>query len=227
VSRRLAIPRPSDFGTVGGWWTADDRTMLLSSGHIQQWPDRSGNGRDLFGQGGSSTWPTKVGSVVNGNGVARFAAASSQFLQTTSFSTLGTTITTWWAVAKWASQSPAGLTLFSGQGGTGNLVYCNTTTTLAMNGGSTQFGTTLDVTTAFRSYVFVFNGASSSMRANGAQLATGNDASAALTDILIGQYGSGGFFFDGDVSDIGFFLGVPTALTDFEQIYLRRGWRTW
>lgn len=220
MSRRLAIPRPTDFGNVGGWWTAQDRTATIISGDIDAWPDRSGNGLDLPAVS-SSGRPALVTNGVNGRSVGRFSAATNDYLIKTGLSITHLT-NTWWFVVK-ATTQLSGLLLAWDGGSIKNGVFGSSTNTLNMAGGVSFLGTQ-SLTGAFRSYVFIFNGASSSVRVNGAQVFTGtHSAAGTITEIRIGACVN---FLDGDLADFGFFTSIP-SVTDFEKYYLRRIFRTW
>lgn len=222
MSRRFSIPQPMDFGTVGGWWPISGRTSTLISSKFSVLVDYSGNGRDMS-QGTSGKRPTKVDNVLNGRSVARFVAASSTYLQTAAFTGIAHPIV-WWVVAKLTSQSGVPVLI---SGTDAESLYAGTGTTLNF-GGASQFSATQSLTSAFVSIVGISNGASSSLRVNGAQVATGTLTAGNLTQVALGAlYDGSALFADGDIADSGFFVGLPPSIPDFESYYLRTEFHTW
>lgn len=218
-----ALWTPKHLGSPGGWWRADNVT--LTSGKVSTWQDIGGAGRDVT-QGTAGNRPTQVASVVNGRHVVRFVGASLQHLVSASFTAIPQPFTIWF-VCKAASQGgvPVALGGLSGEA----IVYAPSATQVAMftNGGT--FAATFDMTAAFTSFVCVFNGASSALRANGSQIASGTTVEG-LSQFAIGAaaYLLGSNPWDGDIADVGF---TRQALSGTGRVrlenYMRRRYATW
>lgn len=228
MSRRIAIPRPSDFGTVGGWYPPGDRTATLISGKYSVSPDRSGNGWDLL-QGTAGQRPSKVTS--GGRPARRYVAANSTYMATASFGAIAHPIV-YWIVLKLTTQTgvspPTPFYTYVG-GGVGDALYAPDGTHVNLYGDTLTIGAAFDMTAGFASYVGICNGVSSSLRINGTQVASGTLAGSSFTAFTEGSIApvGGGQEIDGDVLDSGFFLGLPPSIPDFEKYYLRREFQTW
>jgi hypothetical protein len=87
---------------------------------------------------------------------------------------------------------------------------------------------TFNMTTAFTTYVTVFNGGSSQLRANGTQLASGNIGSANMSTFSVGAYDATQLWMDGDIAEVGLTTQAlsGTGVQRLEN-YLRRRYATW
>jgi len=216
-SGRRGTLLPSHFGTVGGWWVAGDPTITLVSGKASVWPDRSGNGRDLT-QGADGARPTLITNQVNGQSVLRWAGG--QYMTSDAISIAGSP-NTWWVVLKSSAQTGGA---FAAGGGGPESLDGSGVDTLAMTGPSV-LSTTQGLTGIFRSIVCIFNGASSKMRVNGSEIASGNTgAPATITTLWVGS--STSHYYSGDIAEVGFFTSLGSVI-DFENFYLRRKYHTW
>jgi len=93
MNPRLLRPRASGFNpksiaNLEGWWdAADASTVTLDSGRVSAWADKSGKGRTMSNSTSGSTQPDYITAARNGRNVIRFAAASTQRLQSAGTST--------------------------------------------------------------------------------------------------------------------------------------------
>jgi hypothetical protein len=174
-----ALWRPTHLGSPGGWWRADNVT--LTSGKVSTWQSLVSGGHDLA-QSTAGLRPTQVASVVNGRPVVRFVAAN-QTRMSVAFAPIQPF--TLWAVVKLTSQT--GSPVVVADGSNVGALYAPTATQVQSFAGVALVAT-FNMTTAFTTYVTVFNGGSSQLRANGTQLASGNIGSANMSTFSVGAY---------------------------------------
>lgn len=224
--------RPPQLGSNGAWYRADDRLITITSGKVQILPDRSGNARDAS-QGTAGNRPVQVTGVVNSlRPVVRFTAASSNFLITSTFSSVAHPIT-YWVVAKLTTQGGIATLFNSAVSGPGiaDAIYAPDVTHVNLYGEGTPLaGPAFNMTSAFTTYVAICNGASSSLRINGSQVASGTVTSTSpIVQMTLGSIFDGtAQYIDGDLAEVGFTAQALSGakLTLLER-YLRRRYKTW
>jgi hypothetical protein len=222
----LALWRPTQLGHPGADYDAADRTITITSGKVSAWPDRSGNGRTLT-QATAGNRPTLVTNQINGRPAIRFVGANSTYLATAAFTSTPQPVT-FWLVAKWNSTSTA--FPFDGITSGDRLAALNISTTDVAAYAGSFFQATVSYT-SWNTYVFIFNGASSKMRVNGVQVATGDPGANAITGVTLGAAFNMSAPWDGDLGRAGFTpqdlsAGGGAGLTQLER-NMRRLYRTW
>ena len=191
------------------WYGAQ---ATLAGSLVASWTDLSGNG---FHATEPSLRPTWVTNSQNGQPVVRFAGL--QCLH----NAYGATIAqpnTYLVVVK--CSGAAGECVFDGIDGTNrNLLYHNATNTVAMVATGQVGGTPTDVT-AMTTYLLIFDGVSSVLRANGAQLATGDVGAVGVAGLTIGAFEGPSNFLTGDIAALVHWAHAPTA----GEIALAEAW---
>lgn len=179
------------------WFDASDTTSITSSaGRVSQWDDLSGNVRAAT-QATGSLQPTTGSATQNGLNVLSFGVNR---LDTPSFSFSGSTFTCFTVVK--ASTSAMNNRQILGLRGSNPTMWLNNGQWALYT--SAVFSSTTTYDTNWHLFVGVFNAAGSSIRLDGAQIATGNPGVAA--------YGSGAYIgaanpasgqpFLGDIAEI-------------------------
>lgn len=174
---------PDAVSGLAAWFKAD-ALALADAAAVSSWTDSSGNARHAT-QGTGSKQPTYRTNVVNSKPVVRFDGTD-DVLETTGF-TLNQPETVF-IVATFRSARVANDTLIDGAT-TNNMRVFRTVTGLQQYAGANGPHLTLDPE-GWHVYSFIYNGASSEARYDGANLATGNPSTNNAGGIAIGGNGT-------------------------------------
>lgn len=225
--------QPSRFAVVGGsfdplslsprhWIDASDTSSITSSGGaVSQWNDKSGNGKHLT-QGTGSLQPTTGANTINGLNVITYDAT--RYVGATSV-TMGTTLSIFLVVK--VDSGNGSNAQFINYYGSNPCLYLSSGNWAAygQSSGITS-GTTADTTVA-HVLSAEFNGASSTLRLDGSQIATGTldnmGGSGVGTLDVTGHSGQGA------ICKIGELLIYPLLSStnrNAVEAYLRSKWNT-
>jgi hypothetical protein len=139
---------------------------------------------------------------------------------------------TYWIVTKFTTQTGLPTPFYSTIAGpqVGDAIYAPDGTHVNLYGETLALNATFNMTAGFATYVAICNGAGSSLRINGTQVAAGTIGSANnITGFTVGSVQPVGTqYIDGDVAEVGFTAQAlsGTKLAQLEN-YLRRRYRTW
>lgn len=185
----------SPSGSPVGWWPADKIIGLEDSDPVGTWPDQSGNGHDLV-QATAAKKPLYKTAVQNGNPVVRcdgnddfMAGTPGTIAQPNTIFLAGGYITT-----------AEGDRFYTGESSIERHLFFQNNGKFSMYAG-TVVNTTV-VSTGFKMFTLLFNGASSTFRLNTASTAT-NPGTQDLRDfVLATNYGYSGDYGNIDVGEI-------------------------
>lgn len=192
----------------------------VASGLVSSWSDLSGNGHNATEATAKPSWVT---GVANGRPVVRFAGAQKLA------SSYGSTVVQPWCVLVVASLTGAlNEALVDGVDSTNRIeVYQSASTTISLFAGTQINGTNVAIG-ALTTYLLVANGASSIIRANGSQIASGAVGSNGVAGLTIGSNFGGAHNITGDVAALVHWAHAPSAveIARAEQ-WARAEWGTW
>ena len=200
---------------------ADSSTVAFSSGsNVSSWADKSGNGNTVT-QATTANQPTYVTNVVNGNPVIRFNGTTN-ILQKTSFTSLGTNSVSFWLVERNLSGGMAAAPFSFNNGPNAGIVFQNNNNLQPMsNVPYTSSVARIDF------YNRTNTGSGDITYLNGNVSSTGDDNSTGTygTTFAVGQRIFSSIYTSGDICEILIFIGMPTT-TQRQQIegYLARKW---
>lgn len=196
----------SYYGTPHAWWDpSDTSTITLNSGTVASMTDKSGNGRTV--QGGTTSNSPKSGTRShNGLNVLDFDGGDD----------LDTVVAYSWPqpstlliVAK-TDQITAAKYMFGSESSSnpsGFGIDLNTTYKWRVHAGSALWGP--DADTDPHIFTVFFSGASSYLRKDGVQVATGNPGTSNPTSgVLLGGFGGFALLWDGWIGDCAHYSGA-------------------
>lgn len=176
------------------WLDASDTSTITSSGSpakVSQWNDKSGNARNVT-QGTALAQPTTGASTLNAKNVIDFDGTT-DFMDTAGLTLVGRQ----WHLIVAVTGSNALTPIVSNSGGTTEaVVFINTASTPPNRWGAYRAGTapnffqsTTTSSAATTAYIVTcdFNGASSTLRVNGAQAASGTVGTNNTNAIRLGR----------------------------------------
>lgn len=220
-----ALPEVPTLPTIAGLaarYNADDAASIASSATaVSQWNDVSGNGRHLV-QATSTNQPKTGTRTLNGRNVIDFDG-SNDFLKSSAW-TLAQPLT-YFVVAE-TDVAGNQLVIDRGTSGTpgGPILQRNSTGSWEAFGGTSLIGGTADL----NPHVFaaVFNGASSRLRVDGAQVA-GNAGAQSFSagGITVGSSRTPSLYWNGHVAEVLVYAGaLSTADIEAVEDYLAYKW---
>jgi hypothetical protein len=209
---------PTDIAGLVGWWKAD--AITASDGDpLTQWDDSSGNANHLTGS--SPTYQTaELNALPVVDGVDdRLSAAFTLAQPTTVF-----------IVAQYHAARSANDTLFDGGPGLMNSMRAyRVVTGISLYAGGTleDVALAMDVQTSYHYYTAIFNGASSSLKADEGTADTGSPGTASPSGFTLASHGNVGEFGPVNVAEAFIFdsslsAGDQTSMRD----YLAAKWFT-
>ena len=213
LGKPAAAFSPLDLSPVLWLDAADTSTITEVGGAVSQWDDKSGNGNHVT-QGTAALQPTSGTRTINGLNVIDFASdeMSASVVVAQPFSM-------WLVVETDVTPARDGI---AGDANAYIVHYDNSWIILSAGvnlispSGSISANTPLMIGG-------VFNGLSSSLRKDGAVLATGNASTSGLSTFNVGNPSVGGF--DGTIGEAILISGIPSAgeIADTET-YLADKW---
>jgi hypothetical protein len=208
ILRRKIDPR--SIPNLALWLDASDAATITLDGSntVSQWNDKSGNARHAS-QATTTLRPSyTVGGQINGVTCPKFDGTDDRLVTTSYSISQPTTV----IIAFRPQATKLGVIV---DGTTNRQRVYHNSNTLGSFAGSTFNGTLSATANATHRAVVIFNGASSSMRLNGASAGTagtGNPGAEGLSGgTLIGCAQGGGFFFNGMIAEICWYTGVLTS----------------
>jgi hypothetical protein len=208
---------PLSISGLAAWYDASDlATITEASGSVSQWDDKSGNGRDLT-QGTGSAQPTTGTRTQNGLNVLDFdggdTIGSSSFSESQPYSLFVVFVNDEGAGASNKYLLHHNWLMRFRDGG----YECNAGANFAgITGGNTNA----------HLWTCVFNGASSLMRLDAANLGTGNPgAGGGSGSFWLGSAGGASNFFNGMIAEVAYYDSTISGadLTNVET-YLNSKW---
>ena len=220
-------PKTQPFSPLGlspALWldASDTATITASSGSVSQWDDKSGNGRNAV-QGSAVLQPSSGSSTINAKNALSF---SSDLLRAPSTAFTQAQPITWFAVASTNNTGATGRQLIGNNSTTPTLYQ--TSSTWHIFAGSVV-NSAVSVDTNAHLFTAVYDGASSSLRLDRSQIASGNAGSSGYSNhqILIGTDSTGLASWSGLVAELVAFFGTLSATDrDKMETYLRDKWGT-
>jgi hypothetical protein len=185
---------PTDLATLEHWYDADQIEGLNDADPVATWPDLVGTADAT--QGTATNRPLYRANGLNGASVD--FDGSDNFMNAAGVSV--SQPDTIFVVVSVDDPFITGRTTFDGATSRQALYWA---TNWFMYAGSAEVDSGDAVTTGAHYLVATFNGASSSLRLDGAEIATGNPGAAALTSMNIGTFNGSGQFFPGHIKQIG------------------------
>jgi hypothetical protein len=215
---------PSDISNLAIWLDAADASTLTLDGsnNVEQWNDKSGNGRHVE-QSNATLRPARTLSSINGLTALTFDGTDDRLIGT--FASIAQPAT-FFIVSRIANVTGAKI-LFDSRQTTAHSLFSNAAALSIISAASSISGGTVAAATAFMSSG-QFNGASSVLRLNRSQVATGNAGVGSLTDgISLGISRTGGSPLNGSIAELVYYSKLLSAgeITSVED-YLAAKWGT-
>jgi len=196
----------------------DVRVLSLSNNDsVTTWADETGNGHDLT----AGTAPTYIADGIDGNPVVRFGGVD-EFLDV-AFSTISQPYSVF-ILFQFQSFDSNDLNFVTGpETGSGGLNFTSDMTgndTYTINSGSSIRGGTVDTNPSIFSNIL--DGASSAMRKNGSQIASGDAGGDGMQGLSVGDNGSGAENAEIDVVEILVYPQDKSGIQSDVEEYLDR-----
>ncbi len=185
-AQEIALPQISGLAA----WYRGDKGITIATG-VSQWTDLSGGtGRNLT-QATGALQPAYIVNAINGQPALRFSTAGTQNLATAAF-TLNQAEAVW-IVAKSITYGTAGVKDIWMDGNTaGSMVIGSVISGGYSISGGSAITYAASVANGVYAYIGnVYNGASSAIRVNGVQQATGNAGASNAGGITLGALANG------------------------------------
>jgi hypothetical protein len=210
------------------WLDASDASTLFQASNgttpaaadgdvVGYWGDKSGNGKNAI-QATTANKPVMKTAVKNGRNAVRFTAVDDN-LSVSYGSTLAQPWTYWIVVVR-----TAGDYILDGAGSNRHIFFTVTPPHIGINAGA-GLATTGVTATNWNVYTLQFNGASSKVRANGVEVASGNAGIQSIDTLIIGTRKSFDEGFSGDIAEL---IASNTLATDSTnsavESYLNAKW---
>lgn len=211
---------PTEISGLKLWLDANAITGLSDGDAVATWADKSGNSRDATAAGAAQ--PTYKTGIVNSKPTVRFNG-SANYMATATTPALAQPNTVFW-VGKVANAWVGDGAFFDSTTALKSMVeiYPLDTKAYQMYADSAINSSTRRVTSAYRLYEAVFNGASSSLIADGQTQATGNPGAGGFAGVRIGSRGNGTKFLNGDIAEMLVYSGTLTeAQKNLIRSYLK------
>lgn len=189
MSPRLLRPlatgfNPKSISGLAAWWDFNDASTVTVNTGISAVLDKSGNGRTLL-QSTTNNQPAWTASAING----KYAAVFDGVNDTLSSSFTLSQPVTLFIVAKY-DDSTTNASLFDGTTGNTMRVFRAAATQVAAFAGA-QLSSSNTTPESWHIWELIYNGASSSIMADGTSLASGNAGTASGNGITLGTFGNG------------------------------------
>lgn len=159
---------PTDISGLGAWYKVDSITPVADNTQLSTWTDSSGNGFTLTGVANGNGTPRYFNNIYNGHPTVRFAGS----FRTTTF----TNIPTPYTVILVLNPTVAPLNCYVSN--TTSMAILSTVNTppvqWKLNNGNSLVSSTTATAGVVVVVSYVVNGASSTIRVNGTQVASGN-----------------------------------------------------
>lgn len=217
---------PTSIAGLAAWYDADAMPVVADGAALSQWDDESGNARHVT-QATGANQPTYRTAVLNGKPVLRFDG-STDYMDV-AFTALAQPNTIF-LVAKSTGAVTNRQAFDSQRGGIDtarNTLYASGGGFWAMYGGGAEVVSSTSVDAAAVQITGLFNGGSSVLRRDGAQIASGNSGTQGCGGIRVGSYNGSSNFWSGDVAEI-LVYNAALSSTDRDSVeaYLRGKWNT-
>ena len=213
----IAVPSPFTPASLSGlalWLDATAITGLVDADPVGTWSDLSGNGNDAT-QATAAKKPTYKTNIQNGKPVVRFDGAD-DYLQTATIGALAQPNT----VCIVGALGVGDFLLDGGVGGTARHVLLDSGGFVSWSAG-TVVSSTVATPIALSVLTATFNGASSILRRNGAQIKAGNIGAQSCDGWTIGGRFNGATVLGGDIAEVVFCSGLlsDALITQVENYY--------
>lgn len=217
---------PTQISNLAMWLDGSDSSSITVDGsnNISQWNDKSGNGRHLL-QTNATQRPSYTSSnQINGITVPNFDG-SDDTMSTSGASTISQADTIY--IVFRLGSGATNPQLYDGSSAR-QYLYFPTTTSIQAFANSTMTPTITSVVGAVTQVGVLFNGASSTIRMNGAQISSGNlGVSGIGPETVVGSNRFGGSPFKGTIAELLIYSkALSTTERDNAEAYLKAKWGT-
>lgn len=219
---------PTDLTGLKLWFDANDPTTITDDGGglVSQWNDKSGGANNVLATGNER--PLVVADVQNGKPVIRFDGITN-FMEMTPFTQINQPVTIA-IVCNMPTNTNSDRQVFDGvEANPQRIAFLNSNDSPSRHflfAGGLAFKST-NVDRVIRLFTLVYDGASSNLRIDSANIATADPGSNSTTGIKFGleQFGTGPG--DPDICEFVFYDRILSTQerTDLEN-YLQTKWRT-